>query len=155
MDFHLAKPFSPEEIVQVIRRFMPDRAEPVAKDSSNEGANNSPPLPRVFDRDGFLQRIGGNVRLYDELIPMFFERFPEVLAELLMSVKKSDIEKIYLRSHSLKGSCLTIGANVLADVARKIEDAARHKGSIEDIRLLAEALEPAFREFFREAGKYR
>ncbi|OQX05725.1 MAG: hypothetical protein BWK80_51735, partial [Desulfobacteraceae bacterium IS3] len=61
----------------------------------------------------------------------------------------------HLRSHSLKGSCLTIGAEILADVAKKIENIARHNGSIEEIKSLSELLAPAFREFCREAEKYR
>ena len=155
MDFYLSKPFGPEEIVNVIQRFMSDKSESVSKDSSDVGANNYSPLPQIFDRDGFLYRIGGNTKILDELLPMFIERFPKDLSVLSSFIEKQDLKEIHLQAHSLRGMCLTIGAEVLADFAKKIEHIAHHNGSIEEIKSLSELLAPAFREFCEEAGKYQ
>jgi len=46
-----------------------------------------------------------------------------------------------------------MGADVLADFAKRIEEISSQNGSIEEIELLSAYLEPAFREFCEEAGK--
>ncbi|HAO22586.1 MAG TPA: hybrid sensor histidine kinase/response regulator [Desulfobacteraceae bacterium] len=164
MDFYLSKPFRPEEIINVIKRFMSDKSEPVSKDSSDEGANNYSPLPhadhqikqlQVFDRNGFMDRINGNITTYDEVIALFLEKFPKQLSVLSSLIEKQDLKGICRQSHSMQGSYLTLGAEILADFAQKIEYIARHNGSIEEIIVLSASLEPAFRAFCEEAGKYR
>jgi PAS domain S-box-containing protein len=152
MDFYLAKPFSPEEIVSVIRRFISDKSKPAADDSS---ADHQIKQLQIFDRDGFSERIGGNTELYDEIVPIFLEKFPKEISVLHSFIEKQDFEKIRLQAHSIKGMCLNIGADVLADFAKKIENIARHRGSIEEIKSLSVFSEPAFREFCKEIEKYR
>jgi len=146
MNFYLSKPFRPEEIINVIKLFAPDRSELV-------GANNYSPLPQVFDKKGFLHRIGGNTSIYDEMILLFLERFPIDLSVLSSFIEKQDLKEIRLQAHSLKGMCITLGADILADIAHKIENIACDNGSIEEIKSLSASLEPAFREFCGEAGK--
>ncbi len=152
MNFFLSKPFRPEEIINVIRLFAPDRSEYADGDSSSGHQDKH---RKVFDREGFLYRIGGNMKISDELLPMFLERFPIDLSVLSSFIEKQDLKEIRLQAHSLKGMCITIGAEVLADIAQKIEDIARHNGSIEEIIALSASLEPAFREFCEEAGEYQ
>ncbi|OQX00184.1 MAG: hypothetical protein BWK80_62165 [Desulfobacteraceae bacterium IS3] len=109
---------------------------------------------QVFNRDGFLNRVGGNTELYDGLASMFLEEFPKQLSLLFPLIEKKDLNEIYLRSHCMKGMSLTMGADVLADFAKRIEEISSQNGSIEEIELLSAYLEPAFREFCEEAGKY-
>jgi PAS domain S-box-containing protein len=151
MDFYLSKPFRPEEIISVIQRFVSDKSAPASKDLSAE--LRIKPL-QVFNRDGFLYRIGGIMSSYDELLSVFFEEFPKQLYSLSAFIEKQDLKEIYRQSHSMKGMCLTIGAEILADLIKKIENIVHHNGSIEDIKSLFALSEPAFREFYMEAGKY-
>ncbi len=150
MDFYLAKPFRPEEIVKVIRRFMPDRSKPVNRDYLS--ADHQIKQLRIFDRDGFMDRISGNITTYNDVIALFLEKFPKQLSVLSSLIEKQDLKGICRQSHSMQGMCLTLGAEILADVAQKIEDIAGHNGSIEEIKSLSALSEPAFREFCREAG---
>jgi len=153
MDFYLTKPFRYEDIVNVIQRFAPKKSEPQTGKLSADLEINQDEELQVFNRDGFLNRVGGNTELYDGLASMFLEEFPKQLSLLFPLIEKKDLNEIYLRSHCMKGMSLTIGAEVLADFAKKIEVIAHNSGSIEEINLLYASLEHAFRDFCREAGK--
>ena len=106
---------------------------------------------QVFDRDGFLDRIDGNTELYHKMTSMFLEEFPQQLSLLFPLIEKKDLNEIYLRSHCMKGMSLSMGAEVLADFAKKIEEISRQNGSIEEIERLSACLEPAFRDFCKKA----
>jgi len=151
MDFFVAKPFRPEEILSVIRRVMSDKSEPASKDSS---AGPQIKKLQVFDWDGFLCRLNGNKKLCDEMLGKVLEEFPKQLSVLSSLIEKQDMKEIRCQSHSIKGMCLNIGADVFAEQAEKIEHIACNNGKIEEIKFLHASLEPAFKDFCREAGKY-
>ena len=154
MDFYLKKPFRYEDIVNVIQRVTPKKSEPQTGKLSADLEINQDEELQVFNRDGFLNRVGGNTELYDGLASMFLEEFPKQLSLLFPLIEKKYLNEIYLRSHCMKGMSLTMGADVLADFAKRIEEISSQNGSIEEIELLSAYLEPAFREFCEEAGKY-
>ncbi|MBF0412562.1 MAG: transporter substrate-binding domain-containing protein [Desulfamplus sp.] len=151
MDFFLVKPFKPEDIIKVIELFAPDRSEPVTGYSVNSSAGLQVRQQAVFDREALLQRVGGDWSLFDKLVPIFLESFQEGISELHSHIAEQDLNGIYLQSHKLKGMCLSIGADILADFAKQIEYIARHNGSIEEIESFFVFLEPAFKEFCEEA----
>jgi|GEM_PF-549983 PAS domain S-box-containing protein len=175
MDFYLSKPFKPEDIVNAVRCFAPKESAAPAEASSaapemfdreckRSPAETDKPVSQltdqehhdlqVFDREGFWDRVGENTVLYDELIRMFIAEFPQQISLLSSLAEKQDLDGIYFQSHLMKGMSLNIGADVMADFAKRIEETARHKGEIEEIKSLAASLEPAFRDFCREARKY-
>ena len=155
MDFYMAKPLKPAELVSVVRRFAPKKPEPRAGESFTDTEMNQDDDLQIFDRDGFFRRVSGNPTLYEEMTLLFLKEFPKQLSDLFSLIEKKDLKEIYLRSHCMKGMGLNMGADVLADFAKRIEDIAHHNGSIEEIELLSAYLEPAFREFCEEVKKCR
>ncbi|MBF0228099.1 MAG: PAS domain S-box protein [Desulfamplus sp.] len=154
MDFYLSKPFKPEELVSVIKRFVPpskalekkgftvdnlEKKESGLETELNlytqkqkidltqeiEAEINRSVFDRsVFDRDAFLARVGNNMEFYEKLTSIFLGRVPELLSDLQVGIDSNDPEKIFFSTHSLKGISLNIGAKVLSQIAEEIEHKA-------------------------------
>ncbi|MBF0411718.1 MAG: PAS domain S-box protein [Desulfamplus sp.] len=135
---------------------------------------------QIFNRDAFILRIGNNREFYERLKSIFLSRVPELLSLLLEGLESKDFEQIMFSAHSLKGISLNIEAGVLAEIAKQIERIASQytdnenfnevysqpfdiiepkniiikQESIEQIRVLYESLESAFKDFYDEISKY-
>lgn len=129
MDEHISKPIKVSELLKVLGRFLPvggreasedadprTRALQRASDSSNK---------RVFDREALLNRMGGDQQALGEVVKIFLSHTPTMLNEVRSAALVKNWEQLAVLSHSLKGACATFGAEALADVARKMEQAAK------------------------------
>ncbi|MBF0572227.1 MAG: PAS domain S-box protein [Desulfamplus sp.] len=174
MDFYLSKPFKPEELVNVIKRFLPQSNTLEQKELTVDNLEKKIDLctPKqqieitteieknrsIFDRDAFLARVGNNMEFYEKLTSIFLGRVPELLSDLQIAMESNDPDKIFFCVHSLKGISLNIGAGVLSEIAEEIEYKAldqkdNHQNNIEEIRKLSASLEEAFSDFSQEVTK--
>ena len=78
-----------------------------------------------------------------EIIPAFFDNTRQEIEELAQATAQGDYETIQRLGHGLKGSSLGYGFEELADIGRKIEDAAQQGLSITTIQ-----------EFIKKAAGY-
>ena len=78
----------------------------------------------VFDRAKFLQRIGGDESLCDEILVVFLEVTPEHLTELEKALNGDDIETTRRLAHSIKGAASNIDAEGTRSAAHELEKAA-------------------------------
>lgn len=96
----------------------------------------------VFDRAKFLQRIGYDEELCDEILAVFLEVTPEHLAELEQALD-SDLEATRRLAHSIKGAASNIDAESTRRAAYELEMAAV-SGEQARFRPLFEDLQRAF-----------
>ncbi|MBF0303300.1 MAG: PAS domain S-box protein [Desulfamplus sp.] len=178
MDFHLSKPFRQQELFNVIEQFLPDKfktgkkettyCEPesvidpiessivktgngkisAAVNETNNGYTNNNLL--IFNRNEFLRRVNNNVEFYDKLISIFLNTVPNILSDLRAGIDTKDLKKIHSSSHSLKGIAMNIGAGVISELSKIIEQKSRDLENIPEIEKLFSSLESAFRDFCDE-----
>ena len=105
MDDYVAKPVRPPLLLQAIERLSPSKAE-------------RPPDP---SRSGRLRESCDDPAFEREVLAVFLDETPTLFARLGAALDSGDSAASTAASHSLKGCCLTIGADSLADAFLTIE----------------------------------
>ncbi len=85
---------------------------------------------------------GAAVRLVD----LYLSTAPKLVRQILTSIADKDRNAVGTAAHSLKSSSASIGAMRMAQLAKRIETAAREKTAIPEILLIASKLEGALSE---------
>jgi two-component system, sensor histidine kinase and response regulator len=78
-----------------------------------------------IDTGAGLKRLGGKRERYESLLRKFAARQSGTVESIRGSLRSGDIAAAERDAHSLKGSAATLGADVLAEEAAKIEAAIR------------------------------
>lgn len=81
-------------------------------------------LGDVIDVEAALQRLGGNARLFDELVAIALEDAPALLRAGRQALSQANAAEVRRAAHSLKGLMATIGATEAANAAVRVEHAA-------------------------------
>jgi histidine phosphotransfer protein HptB len=106
---------------------------------------DGPPLdPKVLAKLREAMR-GSGIDLVSELIEMFLEDGPEMLAEIRSAYAEGEISQLAIGAHNLKGSVANLGAIYLAEVCKEVETAAR----AEELEPLGQLLESLCAEYER------
>jgi PAS domain S-box-containing protein len=108
MDAHLGKPIEPNQVIDVLSRYLKPEA----------------PTPAV-DFAALKQITGGDLDFERELAVTFIGSGDECLADILSALKLRDYETIRKRAHALKGASANIHAFPLSAAASQLESAAR------------------------------
>lgn len=74
--------------------------------------------------DELLDRAGGSPELLREVIGLFLEDAPTLLAAVKAGLAAGDAQGTRRSAHALKGSAANFGAPALVNVARQMEQAA-------------------------------
>jgi PAS domain S-box-containing protein len=107
-------------------------AKPIRSAEMREAfAGLSPAAHLPEDDDGqlfgnLLERCGNDAEFAQELLALFLETAPASLEAILAALRAVDMEQLGNEAHSLKGACLTIGANDLAESCRRLEQCGRN-----------------------------
>ena len=75
----------------------------------------------VFDREGLLERLGGDTELLDEVLGIFLDECREMLASIRAAVADADVHRVERAAHSMKGALLNISAEAAAERALRLE----------------------------------
>jgi HPt (histidine-containing phosphotransfer) domain-containing protein len=130
MDDYVSKPISPQEVANAISRWLPSdppadqpqpgQAEP-ALDAGERAGSAQSGLP---DRAALLNRLGGDEEVFVEVIKIFLEDVPNVLAGMDRALAARDAKTLRRLAHTLKGSSGTAGAEALQLASLRLEEAA-------------------------------
>jgi HPt (histidine-containing phosphotransfer) domain-containing protein len=82
----------------------------------------------VFDYDDFLHRIDGDVDLLKEVVEIFLEDTPGLLADLYSGIKTGDAAAVERATHTLKGASANISAKRLQALSQKVQVALKENG---------------------------
>lgn len=94
----------------------------------------------VFDYEDFLHRIDGDVDLLKEVIEIFLEDTPALLANLYAGIRSGDAEAVERAAHTLKGSAANISAKRLQQLSHHVQQALK-KNDVAYLELFIEDLE--------------
>ena len=108
MDDYLAKPLRPEELDEVLARWLGYAPAAPAVEALIDDARM-----RTF-RDDYPDIV-------DQLLDLFLDSTPPLLDELREAVGAGDDDALRRTAHKLKGSCQNIGATFMATLCRSIE----------------------------------
>jgi CheY-like chemotaxis protein len=131
MDAYVTKPIDPDLLFRTIE------GAPVQTVVSLPRPGN-----RAFDPDGLLRRTSGDWGLARELINMFLEDTPEVLAQMREALAQKNFVLAGRAAHRLKGAAANLEARGLANIAFEVEQAA-HEGKVsqEDLARLQKGID--------------
>ncbi len=155
MDDYMSKPLNRSMIEQMLRKWLPPGAtskasatptpapgaaaprpvQPVAPTSRSEGAA----IDLNVVRD-LMDLMGSDFR---DLVQVYLEDTPKNLSALERAAKTNDIDALVAPAHSMKSTSANLGALLLADMAKRIEQGAR-SGDIGEPLLLVAQLQNEF-----------
>jgi len=157
MDDYLSKPFDLPKLRGMLQRWIPGKAQTLAG-----GAEAPAGVPEavgalgemqadvwqemVFDREGLLDRIGGDEDFLQIFVVKFIECTSDLMTVLAGAITVGDAVAIHLHSHSIKGAAASIGAEAMRSIAAEMEASAKG-GHLSDMPKLCAALGEEFATF--------
>ena len=102
------------------------------------------PEEQIFD-PSVLQQLLSNEAQIQSIIDAFISEVPSHLEQLTSALEQSDANNVAALAHKIKGSASSIGANVLAQIAKHIEIASR-EGKLETLAQDLSELTAAFKQ---------
>ena len=151
MDDYLAKPFSVDGLIDMLKRWLPtdrivgEQTAEVAR-SPQEDPPPSGSAPTLFpgkeagpetdaggiDQTQFQTIVGmyGDLESMKRVLNVYLEDSLARMDALREAFENKDLETIRLQSHTLKSSSASLGARKLADLLLELEKAARGKNIV-------------------------
>ncbi len=118
MDDYLSKPLQPQQMMDVV--------ENLVLHIGNDAAADKRELPdMVFDESTALERVFNDRELLGEMIGLFFEEAPRLMAQMQDSIAAGEAQGLERAAHSLKGAAGSIGAADVMGLARALEEMGR------------------------------
>ena len=118
MDGYVPKPIQPEVLWQAVH----DALRPAPPTP----AEARPAVPaEVFNPEALLRRLEGDTELLRELVGLFLDDCPRLVAELREALAQQDQARVKSVAHALKGSVANFSAVAAQDAARRLETFAR------------------------------
>jgi two-component system sensor histidine kinase/response regulator len=144
MDDYVSKPVKPEELDEVLKRWIPREgaidAASVASDGSADPTENETPVDQAVLEN--LRELGGS-EMVSELVEMFFEDASSSLSALREAVEGGDVHSVERIAHTLKGSSGNMGAKRMAGLWSELEEVGA-SGDLSGVPELLEQLEEEF-----------
>lgn len=80
-------------------------------------------VERLVDYDLTLARIGGDTTLLGEIVRIFVRSVPPLMTSIGEALRRTDLEHVYIESHSLKGA---VGSVEAPEVLRSVVQLEAH-----------------------------
>jgi len=148
MNDYLSKPVYPEQIIDMLNKWLPCKNEAVLLPINVETvALNEPDKTRieyaVFDYEDLANRLMNDSKLMKSVIKNFCESLVKQIDELKISIGDRDVMQATAIMHQIKGASSNVGGKVLSALSLEMELAGK-EGRIEDIQKNIGQLEQDF-----------
>lgn len=119
MDDHLAKPFTIEQLVTVLIKW-------IGPGNSKNSLNDTPLInTKTLD---YLQEVMQED--FFEIIPVYIKSGEEIFSQMPEAYKNEQYDVLERLAHSLKSSTANIGANLLSEMAHELEQKMKDKDTV-------------------------
>lgn len=139
MDGYLSKPLHSRQLFEMIEKVLAGRVQQDSKDDpsasdneilfANEGLKSTSPSPAekstAIDFDALLERVEHDGMLMAEMIELYLQTAPQLLAEIESGVQRRQPEVVQKAAHALKGALRNLSASPGAEVAQRLEADSR------------------------------
>jgi len=152
MQDYLTKPVQPEQLFEVVSRWLGDSPPPPAQALATAGIRLA-----EIDTSLGLRYMGGNHKLYRSLLERFATEQRSTLAQLQAWLSAGQLSKAEMRVHTLKGLAGSMGALHLPDIAGRLEAALQKGGETlaqAEWQSLLQELDSALRPLFADIAHY-
>jgi CheY-like chemotaxis protein/HPt (histidine-containing phosphotransfer) domain-containing protein len=116
MNGYLQKPFKTYDIRNILKKYL----NTAVQDKNSESINPDN-LPHEFIRKDLMDRLNGNIPLFQKLAEVAISQLTADIENLKKSIEKSDLSAVKMANHSIKGVSLNLYFSRLAELAKKIE----------------------------------
>ncbi|MBE5969978.1 MAG: response regulator [Lachnospiraceae bacterium] len=125
-DNYLSKPVDAELLEKMIMKYLPENSYKTITLTSEVTQENEP--DESFETNTFLNpKEGiancGDEASYDKALKTYLEDSDSLYKTILNSYENGDIENYTIKVHALKSSSKIIGANMISELAKELEDA--------------------------------
>ena len=96
-----------------------------AIDSQETVADDQLETPQAVDFEALLARVENDTSLAEELVELYLDSSPRLLAEIESGVKQRNAASVRSAAHTLKGALQNLSADTAADVALRLEQLGR------------------------------
>jgi two-component system sensor histidine kinase/response regulator len=129
IDDYFSKPFSGEELFEIIERVMgyQHKKEYLTQLDMSD----------VIDKDSFLNRVNGDRELLEEVVNMFLKRCPSIMSHIEKAIQHGNSKSLEHAVYLIKSLISNFSARGAFDIALKLEAMAIH----EDLTNAQEAYE--------------
>jgi len=148
MDDHVTKPINPDRLFAALSRAIrprPGIGKHAAVVVPAPGPANHPTLPAELpgiDVDDGLRRLGGNTRLYRDILVRLATDFADAVAAMEQLVAAGDLAGASRLAHSLKGVAGNVGARQLAAAAAEAEASCAPQSGVDCLPVVRAIEEP-------------
>jgi HPt (histidine-containing phosphotransfer) domain-containing protein len=123
MDIYITKPIDQRILFEAVESALIESSNPADKPLDMKTTAS----PTAFDPAIVLQRVDGDQELLKEVITLFLEDTPGLLAEIRLAAARGDGEALERASHTLKGSVGNFGARAAQELALALELMGRQR----------------------------
>jgi two-component system, sensor histidine kinase and response regulator len=145
MDDHVAKPIDPQQLYTALAKWIKpgDREIPADYQVKQQKTKDNVELPETLpdiDIKAGLTRVGGNKKLYRDLLIKFYNDHQTIISDIQEALDKKDLELAQRLAHTVKGVSGNIGATEVQKAAEPIELMIKD-GALDNINKLIQALQ--------------
>jgi len=147
MNDHVTKPIDPDELFNSLLQWVKPGAREIPahlaeKLKTDETPEKEVPLPESPDIDveSGLGRVGGNEKLYRNLLVKFYKEYADSTQQIKDALAKEDTELGTRLAHTVKGVAGNLGAKDLQAAGADLESAIKNN-NLENIEELLETFE--------------
>ena len=158
MDGYISKPIQAPELIAEIERCYARWGGAVPMCNQDEPMNQPQQFEQI-DRKSLLERVEGDQALLTEMIRLFQEDAPKLVASMRAALQAGELDALERSAHSLKGAASNLSALRAAAGALRVEDAARNKNAefamsaLADLEREVESLLPQLAELCQGVPK--
>ncbi|MDT0595413.1 hybrid sensor histidine kinase/response regulator [Glaciecola petra] len=130
MNAHITKPIEPKVLFSTVSKYIAQKniasndfvpcAENKVSQSNIDQEQPSSKNINDFLADAF-ERLGRNTQLFSRALTIFERQRPDLLRELREQIEAADIVDACRTAHTLKGSAVNVGANLVSIEASRLE----------------------------------
>jgi CheY-like chemotaxis protein len=153
MDGYISKPIHPADLFAEIERCVGLKKGNSPMTEKIEGVGE------LIDRTSLLERVEGDQELLTEMIQIFKEEAPALMAAMHAALKRGDWIVLERSAHSLKGAVSNLSSKSVATAALKLERDAQNKDdqsaklSLAEVDRVMQLLLPALSDLCQEVSK--
>jgi PAS domain S-box-containing protein len=147
MDDYVSKPISASKLFQAIEALVPAEAEEQASPSGGSAADGHQFVS--LNAEGLIRSFENDQDLFQELVEIFLNDFPQMLSALRDSLESDDPKTFKRTAHSLKGMLRNFQAESAAETAFELEQIGE-RGKLDGADQIVDSLTGQLEEVSRK-----
>ena len=129
MDDFISKPIKPNELLKRLKPWLLEDLPETNEQERQASEHVDNVQAKLWDYDRALQFVGGDEKLFHDLILLFVERKVQLLESIQTAINEEDPQLLDDAAHAYKGAVNHFSAKSIRDIAFRLES----KGKAEDM----------------------